>query len=137
LVAAVISFFVDMVPVGKARARVTRHGTYTPKATVEAERLIGWECKKTMAGAKPLEGAVEIEIVTFFPIPESWSKAKKAEAYWHTSKPDGDNIAKLVKDSLNGVAWIDDAQVARQTIIKRYVRDGHQVGLHVWIGELL
>lgn len=31
---------------------------------------------------------------------------------WHTGKPDADNLVKLIKDGLNGVAWADDAQVA-------------------------
>jgi Holliday junction resolvase RusA-like endonuclease len=131
-----ISFFVSGQPHGKQRHRDGRGHKYTPKQTVDAQRLIGWEGKLAMNGAKPLEDAVELEIVAFFPIPESWSKAKKSAAFWHTAKPDGDNIAKLVKDALNGVTWIDDAQVARQTIIKRYVRDGHQVGLHICIEEL-
>ena len=36
-----------------------------------------------------------------------------------TKKPDTDNIAK-VKDALNGIAFKDDSQVVKETIIKRY-----------------
>lgn len=132
-----IQFFVPGEPRGKQRPRVTHRGTYTPKETTDAEQAIGWECKCVMNGAKPLEGPIELEIIAVFPVPESWSKKRRQDAYWKTTKPDGDNLAKLVGDSLNGVAWIDDAQVARQTIIKRYASGGgFHVGLHVTIREL-
>ena len=39
-------------------------------------------------------------------------KAKKATAVWKSSKPDADNLAKIVADALNGIAWGDDAQIA-------------------------
>lgn len=38
-----------------------------------------------------------------------------------TSRQAGvDNLAKLVKDALNGVFWRDDAQVVDLTVKKRY-----------------
>ena len=39
-----------------------------------------------------------------------------------TKKPDCDNIAKIVLDALNGIAYHDDAQVAELTVIKTYSR---------------
>jgi Holliday junction resolvase RusA-like endonuclease len=133
----VISFFVNMVPVAKARARVTRKGTYTPKKTEDAERLIAWECKKAMAGAKPLEGPVKLIFTAFFPIPKSWPKKKQAEARWHVVKPDSDNIEKLLKDALTHIAWKDDCQVAFCTKLKRYVWSKYpDPGLWIEFGEL-
>ena len=38
----------------------------------------------------------------------------------HTFKPDADNIAKLVKDALNGVAYADDAQVCEIVVRKQW-----------------
>jgi Holliday junction resolvase RusA-like endonuclease len=35
-------------------------------------------------------------------------------------RPDVDNLAKLAMDALNGVFWIDDAQIADLTVTKRY-----------------
>ena len=35
-------------------------------------------------------------------------------------KPDLDNVAKIVCDALNGVAYKDDAQVVKLTVHKRY-----------------
>ena len=35
-----------------------------------------------------------------------------------TRKPDADNVAKSVLDALNGVAWLDDAQVTHLSVRK-------------------
>ena len=37
-----------------------------------------------------------------------------------TKKPDADNIAKIVLDALNGVAYTDDTQVINLSVQKRY-----------------
>jgi len=37
-----------------------------------------------------------------------------------TNKPDLDNIAKIILDSLNGIAYKDDSQVVSLTVIKHY-----------------
>ncbi len=55
-----------------------------------------------------------------FLVPQSWSQKRKREAVWKTSKPDADNLAKLVKDSLNKIVFRDDAQVCELTVQKRY-----------------
>ena len=63
-------------------------------------------------------------IKVYFDIPKSISKAKKAEMLLNsirpTKKPDCDNIAKAVLDSLNGIAYKDDKQVVFLTVEKFY-----------------
>lgn len=51
-----------------------------------------------------------------------------------TKKPDVDNIAKIVMDSLNGVAYFDDCQVSELFIRKRYT--AYQVGIEVEITKI-
>ena len=41
---------------------------------------------------------------------------------WHTKKPDLDNLAKAVLDSLAGLAWVDDSQVVILGLAKRIAR---------------
>ena len=121
-----VTFSVSMLPLGKARPRASANPFqggprfYTPKKTVEAERLIGWEAKKAMGGEPPLEGPLALEWTALFPYPKSWPKRKIESTYWHTIKPDKDNIEKLIKDSLKGVAWKDDCQVCKGESEKRY-----------------
>lgn len=101
-------------PMGKARPRVTQHGTYTPKPTRDREVYIKqlWMAE----GAKTLEyceQGLEVEIEAYFPVRQSWSKATKAflAGKPHTKKPDLDNISKLVLDALNGGPFPDDGCV--------------------------
>jgi len=137
-----IQFFVPGPPRGKQRARILRNPKnpskpgFTPKATMDAERAIGWECRKAMAGRKPIEGPVRLEWIAWFPIPKSWSKKKTESAYWHTVKPDRDNIEKCLADGLKGIAWLDDAQVCCGEPMKLYVRDGQIPGLAITITEI-
>ena len=131
-----IQFFVAMTPVGKARARVTSRGTFTPEKTVQAERLIAWECKKAMSGRKPLDGAVYLAVEARFPYPKSWSEKRAIETYWHVAKPDADNLLKVVGDALNKIAWRDDAQVVEVHVRKRYTHDKRETGLRIDIGHV-
>ena len=111
---------------GKARPRMTRHGrTYTPAKTVSAENWV--KVCALDAGVKPLDGPVTLHLTTLRPVPKSWSKARKAAALtdcrdWR--KPDADNIAKLIADALNGIAWGDDAQIADLRVEKRFAVNG-------------
>jgi Holliday junction resolvase RusA-like endonuclease len=116
----VISFTVPGLPQGKGRARFGNGRTYTPAKTVAYEGLIALAGEKAMDGRGPLEGPVYVTVTAFFPIPASWPKRKKAEARWHTGKPDGDNILKAAGDGLNGIVWKDDSQVAFSKVIKQY-----------------
>lgn len=67
---------------------------------------------------------LNVVINAFFSIPKSFSKTKRQqalEAYIRpTIKPDCDNIAKNINDSLNGIAYPDDKQIIRLEVNKHY-----------------
>ncbi|MDM0721918.1 RusA family crossover junction endodeoxyribonuclease [Clostridium perfringens] len=42
-------------------------------------------------------------------------------------KPDADNIGKIILDSLNGIAYKDDAYVADFRVIKEYTEELERV----------
>ena len=120
-----IEFEILGKPLGKARPRVTRKGfTYTPQKTVNYESLIRWTFQSKFPNHKPFEGYIEAEIKAIFDVPKSYSKKKTLELlnkscnYDH--KPDLDNVAKIVLDSLNGIAYKDDSQVTVLKVIKEY-----------------
>ncbi len=121
-----ISFTVHGSPKGKQRARFTRRGiSYTPKDTITYESHVRHAFLNSMAtDFQPYDGPVEIEVTSVHPIPSSWTKKKKALAASGTmfcmTKPDWDNIGKIVCDALNGVAFTDDARVASAKIRKVY-----------------
>lgn len=118
-----ISFTIDGTPVAKARPRVSKWGTYTPQKTVNYEVLIQEmymiHCKKVK-----LTGPLRANITAYFPIPQSKSEIDKQlmrEGYIrHTSKPDWDNIGKIVSDALNKIAYDDDSSIVTASVEKYY-----------------
>ena len=109
--------------VGKARARVTAFGTYTPAKTLAKEREIAWLAKAT--GCTPIvSGACQLRVAITVEPPKGWPKGMRAEAcnqqIFPTAKPDLDNCVKLVADALNGIAWLDDSQVVQVIATKLF-----------------
>lgn len=110
-------------PVGKARPRFRGAGfkviTYTPPATKKYEKGVA-RIYKQSAGVLYTEIPLRVRILAKFPIPESWSKKNKEKALKGEIKPNLDNIAKIILDGLNGVAYTDDKQVTSLEIEKVY-----------------
>lgn len=117
---AEIHFTVPGVPVGKGRPRVTAHGTYTPQKTRDYEQKVRL-CWKTQSGVSFASGApLSADIVAYFPVPRSLSKRRREamEGIFHVARPDADNIAKAILDSLNGFAFPDDSAVQLDRVWK-------------------
>lgn len=114
---------------GKARPRICRGHAFTPKDTVQYEKLVR-ECYKQQDG-RYLEGPIKALIIAYYKIPKSYTK-KRVQAIRNglekpTKKPDADNIGKIILDSLNGIAYKDDSQIIELIIIKRYTKDDERI----------
>jgi Holliday junction resolvase RusA-like endonuclease len=117
---------INMIPVPKARARVVRNKktgaifSYTPSKTVEAEEKIKYEYI-SQKGEKYFNGeALMLEVVFGLPKPKSIPKRFKRMNLVHNKKPDLDNLLKLLKDALRGIAYRDDSQIWHIKAIKVY-----------------
>lgn len=44
---------------------------------------------------------------------------------WPAKKPDSDNIAKVVLDALNGIAYHDDTQIIKLSVTKAYKEEAY------------
>ena len=114
-------------PKGKGRPKFSKVGNfaraYTPPETENYEAFIKMTALDAAKGAY-LHGAIEAKIDCIYKIPISWSKRKRKEALEGivqcTKKPDADNIAKTMLDSLNGIIFDDDRQVTVLTVRKFY-----------------
>lgn len=98
---------------------------YTPKETRAYERALAMAGKTAMRRFRrlPLQGPLDVVVLAVMSVPSSWSKKKRDAALTGvvrpTVTPDWDNIGKMV-DGLNGIAWIDDKQIVRGTVVKSY-----------------
>lgn len=135
-----ITFFVSGDPKGQPRPRAFAfHGkarVYDP-GTAE-----GWKSQIALAArehvpAKPIEGALQVRLTFFFKRPKSHFRKIKGEEsqrtdapFYHTQKPDADNVAKAVLDCLTTLGfWKDDAQVAILYVSKMFGNGGVSIDI--------
>ena len=137
-----VSIILPMAPRGKQRPRHVSRGkfstVYTPKETrdwtTEARRHLDnlWYLKPYEKGVP-----VGIKITAVFKRPQRLLRARDPEGrIFKVNKPDADNVSKLVMDSLNGIAWHDDAQVCDEQTIKYYAAKGEIPHVEICIWEL-
>ena len=111
----------------KQRPRFSKSGiVYTPKETRVYEDFVR-VCYSDYANQyqwEPYDGQLRAEIEVFIQVPKSDSKlnkqAKIIGEIRPTIKPDCDNLAKSILDSLNGWAYRDDKQVVELSVKKFY-----------------
>lgn len=115
-----VRFTIPGTPVPFARSGANGKVRFTPGKQRSAMVDIRLLAQRAMAGRDPLSGPVSLQIVASYIVPQSWSARKRADAYWKTSKPDGDNLQKLIKDACNRIVWLDDAQVVEWSGKKVY-----------------
>lgn len=104
----------DVVPWARAGGGKTVV-KFTPAKQRNYMGVIRAEAHKAMkAFPGPLTGPLQLKIAAVYLWPKSTTKARLAAAdgAWKTTKPDSDNITKIVKDALNTIAYVDDAQIA-------------------------
>ncbi len=128
-----IKFTVLGEPQGKGRPRFggkTKDGkpiTRTPEQTVLYENLVVTEYRRQIGSLKfSDQDNLDLRIVAYYTIPASASKKKQKQMedgeLRPAKKPDMDNIIKIVADSLNSIAYRDDAQIVDCQIRKFYSR---------------
>ena len=118
-------------PQGKGRPRfstVCGHvHTRTPDETVLYENLVKTEYRQQVGVKFPDDAMLDVRIFAYYTIPKSVSKRKRQAMLERkirpTKKPDWDNVGKVICDSLNGIAYRDDAQVVDSMVRKFYGED--------------
>ena len=120
-------------PKGKQRPQfnsVNPHG-YTPTQTLNYEAYVKWFIyqqwdKGVFASWTNAKEPLVLFCASWHELPASkskdWKNAKNT--LYHVSKPDFDNVAKIVADSLNKLVFPDDAQIAASQSFKIYAPPG-------------
>lgn len=110
----------------KQRPRFNRYSgkTYTPNETIAYENWVKTCYLEKYKDKELMEKPLRVTIKAYFEIPKSTSKKRKKQMMDNEIlpmvKPDTDNIAKGVLDSLNGIAYKDDKQVVELIVNKYY-----------------
>lgn len=146
-----IQFDVIGKPYGQKRPRSFRRGkflgVYSPKENVEYATQVVNAYLHATGGLKVIKGEAKyrydevpmvIEIQAFFHKPKLTKKeqALNLPKYkFPTKKPDGDNIAKAILDSLNNVAYHDDSYVTELCVSKYYTDGDERVNVVIYEKE--
>lgn len=108
----------------KQRPRFNGKFAYTPKETIAYENWVRTCYLEKYRGQPILENPLKVKIIAYYEIPKSTSKKRRLEMkddkVFPTVKPDTDNIAKSILDSLNNIAYLDDKQIVKLEVEKYY-----------------
>jgi Holliday junction resolvase RusA-like endonuclease len=131
-----MKFFIPCLPVAQPRAKATTingkarmyeakksHPIHEFKAAVKS----GWH----QAGAVKIEGEIVARLQFAFARPPKVPKKHGTGRLTKPTKPDLDNLAKGVCDSLNGLAYADDSQIVELTVLKYRAAEGEVPGVTV------
>ena len=114
---------------GKDRPRFYNGHAVTTPETIRYENLVRI-CFDKQDG-RYLEGPIRARIIAYYKVPQSYSKKRlqsiRDGLEYPTKKPDADNIAKVILDSLNDIAFHDDSQIVELTVIKRWTEENERI----------
>lgn len=130
-----MQFFMEMKPptaTAQEHSVKVIHGKpvfFDPPNVKDAKNLLMGHLAKNRPD-KPIEGAVELTVMWLFPKGKSHRHGE-----WRKTKPDTDNLQKLLKDCMTQVGfWKDDAQVVSEKVQKRW--SDEPTGIYIEIKEL-
>ena len=129
MIGGYINLVMDQIPRGTSQMKRyngrTRH-YFKSKRLQETEDFYLNELK-AYAPEKPLEGAVSLTIDF-----EYFTPTKKKRGTWKISRPDADNLVKLLIDCMTKLGfWSDDCQIARLLVTKQYSNtEQAQISIH-------
>lgn len=116
--ASKLTFSIVGAPVPWARARVSRAARhFTPPKQRHYMTVLRSIMQQAVSESNWLKSKtlpLRVEILCVFERP----KSNKTVA--HVQKPDASNLAKIVEDAGNGIAWHDDAQITALTVRKAW-----------------
>lgn len=102
---------------------------YDPPAVKEAGNVLSAHLTVHKPD-KPMAGPVSLRVLWLFPRGKSHKNGE-----WRTTKPDTDNLQKLLKDCMTRCGfWNDDAQVVREVAEKRWADEPS--GIYIEVEEL-
>ena len=117
---SVVRFDIPGRPVPWKRIRTKGKQRYPDKGQVAAKAAVvhAFNAARANGPAVDIAQAVALSVHAVFALPQR--PGARRMGCPHIQTPDADNIAKLVKDALNGVAFVDDRQVCELRVRKQW-----------------
>ena len=122
-----VTFIVEGVPVGFARAQSNGSQRFTPAKQRAYSMQVKAQAMHAMRGREPFKRgqALIMFVYAVWPAP----KSSKADAVtYRTKTPDADNVAKILADAMNCIVYDDDAQIAVLNVSKYEAAKGDERG---------
>lgn len=130
-----MNFFIKLVPptvtaqMKKVRVAGGKPIFYDPPKVKEARAILSAHLMANRPDS-PLTGAVSLRVLWLFPKGKTHKNGE-----WRITRPDTDNLEKLLKDCMTRCGyWKDDAQVAREIVEKRWSDD--PTGIYIELEEM-
>ena len=116
-------FEIEGVPIPQKQTKFIKATGIAYNPSRKDVEQVKWQIKP-YAPQAPLEGAIEMHLTFYMPIPKSVSRAVHMQmlngVILHVKKPDFDNLAYLITNALKQIVYRDDSQVTDCIIRKRY-----------------
>lgn len=128
------TMFFDQIPKGTSQMKRVNHssGRFFEGKDLQEARAAYEDQLKDHVPDQPLDGSVKVSIVFNY-----FVKDKKLKGTPKTSRPDCDNLVKLVLDVMTRLGyWYDDSQVTELTIMKNWAH-GTEANVYVYVRELV
>lgn len=136
----IAKFYIPCPPYGQARARRSASGgMFTPQKNKDYALRVKAAFYEAgiSVDKKQFVSPLQVSIEAVFDPPKI-SATKLTQLRYVCKRPDADNIAKMVLDSLNGMAFHDDAQVHTLCVAKRWAHNANKSqGVYVEISYLI
>jgi len=131
-----IKLLLDQIPQATAQMKRVNHytGAFFESPELRRARRTYITLIRGSRPAKPIEGAVSV-LVRF----KYSTKTKKNRGKWKTTRPDCDNLVKLLLDCMTyTMFWKDDAQIVRLQVEKKWTdREDGLAEVEIRVSELL
>ena len=108
---------------------------YKKKNVAQAEAILR-DALLSYVPAEPItDKPIRLYVLWMFPYPKSAKKHKPGWDRWKITRPDTDNLNKLLKDVMTDMGfWKDDALICVEHIEKMY---SDEPGIEIWVDDSL
>ena len=125
-----MTIIIEGEPVAQGRRRFTRNGhAYDPAKSREYKKQVALAASLSMRGQSLFPKGIPLKcVITIWQkMPKRFTKKQKElaenEFLRPTVKPDVDNVAKAITDAMNGIVYVDDAQIVELVCGKYYAEE--------------